>query len=186
MAIGANTSTDLERLADLIHQRNENEVEITRIIGRPAQIGHVGEYLASAVFNITLEVSATTAGHDGRFRDGPYAGKTVNVKMYGKRESILDINPDHVPDFFLVFTGPKTPPESSRGKTRPWVVNEVYLFSAAPLVERLRERGVKVGIATRVRQTEWETARIYPSHQNTPLCITPEQERMLGLFTSRS
>ena len=101
-------------------------------------------------------------------------------------ESILDINPNHVPDFFLVFTGPKVPAGSSRGKTRPWIVEEVFLFGAPPLVERLRKRGVKIGIATSVRQAEWEAARIYPGDQNAPLYITPEQERMLGLFTNRS
>ncbi len=186
MGIGGNSFTGLERLSDLIRQRNENEVEITRIIGRPAQIGHVGEYLASAIFNIVLEESATTAGYDGRFLEGPFAGETVNVKMYSKRESILDINPDHVPDFFLVFTGPTAPAESSRGKIRPWIVKEVFLFCAPPLVERLRKRGVKIGIATSVQQAEWEAARIYPSDQKAPLYITPEQERMLGLFTNRS
>ena len=62
MAAESTKTSDLERLAELIHQRNENEIEVTRIIGRPAQIGHVGEYLASAIFNIALEVSATTAG----------------------------------------------------------------------------------------------------------------------------
>ncbi len=67
MGIGGNPFTGLERLSDLIRQRNENEVEITHIIGRPAQIGHVGEYLASAIFNIALEESATTPGYDGRF-----------------------------------------------------------------------------------------------------------------------
>ena len=63
MAVESTKTSDLERLAELIHQRNENEIEVTRIIGRPAQIGHVGEYPASAIFNIALEVSATTAGH---------------------------------------------------------------------------------------------------------------------------
>ena len=35
MSIGGVSFTGLERLSDLIRQRNENEVEITRIIGRP-------------------------------------------------------------------------------------------------------------------------------------------------------
>ena len=45
---------DLERLALLVRQRNEVEVEITRIIGRPAQIGQIGEYIAAKVFRIAM------------------------------------------------------------------------------------------------------------------------------------
>jgi len=186
MGTAGDSSTDLERLSDLIRQRNENEVEITRIIGRPAQIGHIGEYLAAAIFNIALEDSANTAGFDGRFQECPFAGKTVNVKMYGKRESLLDINPDHVPDFFLVFTGPASVAASSRNQTRPWIVAEVFLFSGPPLVARLRDRGVKIGIATSVRQADWDAARIYPAHPEAPLSITPDQEQTLGLFEFNS
>ena len=186
MVGGGKSFAVLERLSNLIRQRNENEVKIARIIGRPAQIGHVGEYLASAIFNIALEESATTPGYDGRFVEGPLAGKTVNVKTYGKREGILDINSGHLPDFFLVFTGSKSPPENSRGKTRPWIIDEVFLFCASSLVERLRERGVKIGIATSVRQAVWEASRIYPDNPNAPLNVTPEQEKMLDLFSSRS
>ena len=35
------SARDVELLAHLIHDRNATEVEITRIIGRPAQIGHI-------------------------------------------------------------------------------------------------------------------------------------------------
>ena len=44
------------------------------IVGRPALIGHVGEYIASRVFGIALEHSAANKGYDGRFTDGPLAG----------------------------------------------------------------------------------------------------------------
>ena len=46
-------------------------------------------------------------GIDGRSANDPLAGKTVNVKWYGKREGVLDINPAGVPDHYLVMTGPK-------------------------------------------------------------------------------
>jgi hypothetical protein len=38
---------NLESLSRMIHARNEIDQEICRIIGRPAERGHVGEYIAS-------------------------------------------------------------------------------------------------------------------------------------------
>jgi len=37
---------NLESLSRMIHARNEIDQEICRIIGRPAEKGHVGEYIA--------------------------------------------------------------------------------------------------------------------------------------------
>lgn len=42
-------------------------------------------------------------------------GSTVNIKWYGKLDYMLDIHPEAVPDYFLVLTGPKSQPQSSRG-----------------------------------------------------------------------
>jgi len=174
--------TDIELLADLIRVRNANEVAITRIIGRPAQIGHVGEYIASKVFDIKLEESAVHAGSDGVFTDGPLVGKSVNIKMYGKREGMLDIREKYVPDYYLVLTGVKSAQLTSKGATRPWVIEEVYLFDAPALVSRLRKKGVKLGEATSVVSAEWVAARIYPPAENAPLKIDGSQERLLKLF----
>jgi len=49
---------DLTRLAQLIQTRNQVAREIASLIGRPAIIGHVGEYIAARVFRIALEESA--------------------------------------------------------------------------------------------------------------------------------
>jgi hypothetical protein len=38
------------------------------------------------VFNIRLEDAANTPGLDGYFTAGPLAGKSVNIKLYGKRD----------------------------------------------------------------------------------------------------
>jgi len=54
----------------------------------------MGEWIASKVFDIQLEDSAVAKAIDGRFRSGPLAGKTVNIKIYGKREGLLDTNSD--------------------------------------------------------------------------------------------
>ena len=75
---------ELQSLANLIRARNANEIAMTRIIDRPALIGHVGEFIASLIFDIKLEKSAPHPGSDGRFQSGPLRGKSVNIKMYAK------------------------------------------------------------------------------------------------------
>lgn len=174
--------SDLKRLARLLHARNANEIEITKIIERPAQLGHVGEFIGSKIFDIKLEESANQQGIDGHFCSGPLAGKSVNIKTYGKREGILDIHPEYLPDFYLVLTGPKSTATSSKGTSRPWVINEVFLFEAKPLIVRLQERKIKIGTATSVRVAEWEDAQIYPPSSNSPLKLTNAQKNNIRFF----
>ena len=94
-------------LASLISQRNSIENEISAIIGRPAHSGHIGEFVASLIFDIELAESASNKGTDGHFTRGCLAGKSVNVKKYSKNDRILDIALDAPPDFYLVLTRPK-------------------------------------------------------------------------------
>ena len=177
-----NRGDDLERLACLLRVRNANEIEITRVIGRPAQLGHIGEYIAGRVFDIALEQSAAHPGSDGRFKSGPLAGKSVNIKMYGKREGALDIRPEYVPDYYLVLTGPKSTAMHSKGTTRPWGINQVFLFEAKPLIDRLHKRGVELGVATSVREEEWKSARIYPASPGSLLELSKGQQDDIRLF----
>lgn len=173
---------NLRRLAELIRQRNAAEIEITGLTGRPAAIGHLGEYIAAGVFGITLVDSASHKSIDGYFTAGPLAGRSVNVKWYARQEGLLDITPDSLPDFYLVMTGPKTAATSSRGKTRPWTIELVYLFEARPLVVQLRQYGMKIGIATSVRQSLWQAAEIYPVQRNNLLFLSDEKRQKLFLF----
>jgi hypothetical protein len=99
------TASEIAQLARLLHRRNEIDEQIAAIIQRPVAAGHLGEWIASAVFNIELEPSATTAAVDGRFRAGKLQGKTVNIKWYLKREGLLDMTEAHVLDYYLVMTG---------------------------------------------------------------------------------
>ena len=177
-----NYGDDLQRLAGLLRARNANEVAITQVIGRPAQLGHVGEYIAGRIFDVVLEQSAVHAGSDGRFRAGSLAGKSVNIKMYGKREGLLDVRLEYVPDYYLVLTGPKSKAMNSNDATRPWGIDEVILFEAESLIDRLRDRDVKIGVATSVREEEWESARIYPVSSNSPLEISQNQQDGIRLF----
>ena len=101
--------SSLQTLASLLHERNALDARIAQLIGRPASPGHVGEFIAAAVFDIDLFESATQKAADGVFRRGALQGRTVNIKIYGKQEGILDIRPDALPDFYLVLTGPRSP-----------------------------------------------------------------------------
>jgi len=175
---------DLEKLAELLKRRIEIDSEIARIINRPAERSHVGEFIASMIFDIELERSATNKGFDGYFRSGKLVGKTVNIKWYGKNERILDINKNAVPDYYLVMTGEYSPPESSKGKERPWVISYVYLFNAKKLIEELEKAGVRIGVATSIRKKFWDEAEIYPVQKNKELVLTEKQRELLGLFST--
>lgn len=169
-------------LADLLRRRDAVDQQIAALIDRPALPGHLGEFVAAAVFDLELEASATTAGRDGRFRAGPLAGRTVNVKLYGRREG-LDLSLVRPPDFYLVLAGGPGGGSSSRGQHRPLVIEEVFVFAAAPLHERLRARGVKLGTATSVTAAEWEAARIHPEGPG-PLTLSEEQRALLRAFSA--
>lgn len=173
----------LKALAALIDERNAVSAKITTITGRPAQIGHLGEFIAAEVFDIALELSATNKGSDGRFRSGPLAGKTVDVKWYAKREGIVDLWLRDLPDFYLVLTGPTSSPTNSRQEVRPWLIEAVYLFDARALVERVAARGIKVGVATSVASEYWHAAEVFPRSSCPVLQLDPDQRLALVLFS---
>ncbi len=183
---GSSEVNEIEQLAELIRERNEVARRITKLIGRPAQIGHVGEWIASKVFDIELEASAVSKGIDGRFRSGPLEGKAVNVKFYAKREGVLDIREDALPEYFLVLAGPRPRAMTSRGEDRLWFIDWVFLFQAANLQVHHRERAVKIGVATGVIHQQWDLAEIYPTATNAALTLDANQRRLLELFSSRA
>jgi hypothetical protein len=170
------------RVAQLLRRRNAIDAQITEIIGRPMLTGHLGEWLAWKIFDVQLEDSAATAAIDGRFRSGPLARKSVNVKMYGKREGLLDLVDSALVDYYLVFTGPVAAAASSRGLTRPVCIHGVYLFDAQQLHTTLREQGRKIGIASSMRKSLWDAAEIFPEARNPALPVDDEQRRLLRLL----
>ncbi|MGH8904572.1 MAG: hypothetical protein ACRDYA_23535 [Egibacteraceae bacterium] len=172
----------LERVAGLVARRNAIDAEIAAIVGRPLVAGHLGEWIASQVFDISLELSASARAIDGRFAFGPLAGRTVSIKWYGKRDGLLNVSTSPLLDYYLVMTGPPTPPGSSRGTTCPLLIAAVYLFNATRLLEALRTRGVNLGVATSVRAHLWERAEIYPRASNPELPLTPAQREALARF----
>ncbi|MDQ6602876.1 MAG: hypothetical protein M3Z19_09115 [Chloroflexota bacterium] len=173
---------DLARLADLLNEKHVIDEKIANLVGRPAQIGHVGEYIASAIFAITLEQSAVAKGLDGHFTTGLLTGRSVNIKWYAKLESLLDLTPAHLPDDYLILTGPRHAATSSRGTHRPWVIRSVFLFDARELVGELSARGSKLGVASSVPRKYWDAAEIYPEQRSDRLPISDEQRAMLALF----
>jgi hypothetical protein len=173
---------DLVRLADLIRSRTVLDNEIATLIGRPAERGHSGEYIAARIFGVRLQESASHKGIDGYFVEGPLAGRSVIVKWYGKQESLLDINLDGPCDYYLVMTGPRGTSMTSRGGTRPWVISYVYLFDMPRLIAVLQARGPKIGIATSLRAEDWRQAEIYPAANNPLMILSEQQKRLLALF----
>lgn len=174
----------LAPIAGLLSKRNDIDASIAAIIGRPMTAGHLGEWIAAHVFDIVLEDSAAAPVSDGRFRNGPLQGRTVNIKWYLRQEGALDMTDPAMPDFYLVMTGPYSAAASSRSSTRPWHIDAVYLFDAAELLAQQRARGVKIGVASSVTQAQWKSAEVYPAARNTLLPLTPAQVSMLQLFAS--
>lgn len=174
--------TELAELAALLRQRNALDARIGLVLNRPVNTGSIGEWIAARIFDIKLEAAANTAGYDGRFMTGAIAGRTVNVKAYTKQENILDINPNAPLDYYLVMTGTKGAPASSRGTLRPFCIDAVFLFDAHRLHDELAERGAKIGIATSVLSAQWVQAQIFPTANNSLLVLSESQRSQLEMF----
>ena len=172
--------SDLPWLASLLKSRNTIDSKISALIGRSAQVGNVGEYIAATIFGIALDESGKHRGYDGHFTHGPLAGHTVDVQWHPRRDGQLNIKLDALPDYYLVLTGPET---SSPGIANPWLIESVFLFNASELFNALRERGVQLGNGTSVTGPLWERAEIYPVPRNTRLTLSEEERKLLILFS---
>ena len=172
----------LSELAQLIREKNEHDARITDIVGRPALIGHMGEYIASRIFGIRLHESATHKGSDGEFTSGALAGCSVNIKWYAKNESVLDLHTTQPPDFYLVLTGPPPSSTAVKGGVRPWLISHVYLFAAPVIHGALVQSGAKIGVASSVRKAQWIDAELYPTPKNELLVLSEGQRSMIAMF----
>ncbi|HJP58895.1 MAG TPA: hypothetical protein VJ865_02815 [Gemmatimonadaceae bacterium] len=172
---------ELDRLSALLREHNRIGEQISTLIGRPALTGHLGEFIASKVFDVKLESSATKAGIDGHFMTGPLTGRSVNVKCYLKLET-LDINPRYLPDYYLVLTGPRSKAAHSRGASRPFVISHVFLFETEALCAGLSARGVKLQTGTSLRRDIWDAGEIFPESNNELYQISDAQRSTLALF----
>lgn len=170
---------DLERLAGLIRTRNQWEREVAAIAGRPALISHLGEFIAARIFNIRLDSSAGHKASDGVFADGPLAGAGVNIRWYSRHESRLDLAPGY-PDYYLVLAGPKPTPEDEHALTRAWLVEAVYLFSSARLLDQLKDSPLE--IVTLLPPQLWQAAELYPAQRCPDYVLSDDQCAWLKLF----
>lgn len=172
-------SSDIVRLAELVAARNAWESEVSTIIGRPALIGNIGEYVAACIFGIRLNESASHKANDGEFVAGPLAGRAVNIKWYSKQEGILDLAPGH-PDFYLVLAGPKPQTRPLGEHNRPWLIDAVFLFSSSRLLEQLKQ--VKLDITISLGQELWTEAMLYPEQRSPDYLLSEHQRNLLRLF----
>jgi hypothetical protein len=178
-----NIMNELFELSNLIKRHNEIDNEISALIGRPAHLGHTGEFIASKIFDVSLTESASQKSIDGHFHSGPLRDQTVNIKWFTSHDRLLNLCKDNQPDFYLVLTGCYHSPGSSKGKSRPWEIINVYLFESRPLVTTLKKAGVKIGTATSIRKYIWEAAEIFPKPTNQLLVVSQEQRELLSLFS---
>jgi hypothetical protein len=172
----------LARVAALLRERNVIDAELAGLMQRPMTSGHLGEWIAAQIFDIELESSATAAGIDGHFRSGPLQDGSVNIKWYLKREGVLDTTESAILDYYLVLAGPPSGAVSSKGTTRPWCIQAVFLFDARQLRAEQTIRGVRRGVASSVTKQQWTAAEIYPSGANRRLVVTPQQAEQLSQF----
>jgi hypothetical protein len=173
----------MRRIAQLLQERNAIDEEIAAITRRPMTSGHLGEWIAAQIFDIQLEQTAVAAGIDGAFQSGPLQGRTVNIKWYLRREGLLDTSDSARLEYYLVLTGPPSAAASSRGATRPWRIDAVFLFDAQQLHAEQIERGVKRGTASSVLKRQWAAAEVYPA-DNSLLPISSHQAELLQLFSA--
>jgi hypothetical protein len=106
----------------------------------------------------------------------------VNIKWYLKREGVLDITESMAFDYCLVLAGPPSVAGSSRGTTRPWWIQAVFLSGARQLRSGQITRGVKRGVACSVIKQQWAAAEVYPTATNPQLAITSQQAEQLRLI----
>jgi hypothetical protein len=171
--------SDLSRLASLLQSRNTIDEKMATLIGRSAQVGNIGEYIAATIFAITLDEAGKHRGYDGRFTQGPLAGRTVDIQWHPRHDGQMNIKQDALPDYYLALEGPAN---SAASFANPWIIEAVFLFNASNLLTALRERGVQLGSGTSVTGPLWERAEIYPVPRNNRLTLSEEQHKLLVLF----
>src|ERR1041385_2013862 len=104
---GEHIMADLPWLASLIKSRNTIEAKVANLIGKPAQVGNVGEYIAAIIFNIALDEEGKRSGYDGRFTQEQLAGYTVDIQWHPRQDGQINIRLDALPDYYLILTGPQ-------------------------------------------------------------------------------
>ena len=170
----------LREIASLLKDRNRIDAAISNVIGKPMTSGHLGEWIASQIFDVTLEARANARAIDGHFNRGELDGRTVNVKWYLKREGILDMSTGLQPDFYLVLVGPKS--AATAKLTRPWRIDAVHLIDTADLLKELVAAGRRVGVASSIRNDVWARSEIFPVENPSLFTLSEDKRAALREF----
>ncbi len=96
-------SMTIKDLANLISKKNIMDTGISKIIKRPTEKGHVGEYIASQIFDIELSDSATNKGSHGYFRTGNLSNKKDLHMQHQNRPNSRDFTAKGVTILFNVI-----------------------------------------------------------------------------------
>ena len=73
---------------------------------------------------------------------------------------------------------------NKEGKSRPMIISNAYLFDMKRLMPTLKQRGVKIGVATSVIKEQWNRAEIYPQNRCNTITLDETQRKLLRLFTN--
>ena len=183
----------LRCLAALLTARNVLDCEMTKIIGRPMDKGPFGEFVASQIFDLDLNLNAAKKGYDGYFTVGDYKGeplkgRKVEIKYYTKCDRSLDLKTGvEKPAFYLVMTGPPKRDNEDKDTPAPWVIESVFLFETEALEQVVVPKKDPVGI----KKERWVEAQIYPAHNGDftnegQEFVNEERRAALALFGSEA
>lgn len=134
---------NLTKLSELLKAQNQIHYEISKIIKRPAQHGHIVEFIAASIFGIQLNQNAAQKGMDGIFTSGLLNGRSVDIKYHSKHEGLLNANVMALPEYFLILAGPKSPAVSSKNQHHPFTIQFVFLLNSTDIIEEATEVGKK-------------------------------------------
>ena len=153
----------LRELASLLTRRNEIDDAIAALIARPATTGHIGEFIAAAVFDIELYSSASHKAADGTFRSGPLRGTSVNIKLYGKQEGIIDLREDAISGLLPRAHGPEIRSGFIPREHQADCHRARFPFSGSGPPRDDQVQGQETAaLRTSVPQAEWKDAEIWP------------------------
>lgn len=178
----ATDEAELRQMAGLLRARNAIDDVIATITDRPVNPGHLGEWIAARIFPSNSS-SRPLPGPSTAAFDRSCRGRG------GEREVVRQARGCAGHDGAFVSRLLPRADRSALGRTHltryhPPTHDRVGLpFPAAKLAETIRDTGLKLGIATSVRNALWDAAEVYPEQCNPELPLSPQQRHLLALFS---
>lgn len=173
----------LDELADLIRRKNAIDADIAAIVGRPAQMGHVGEHVAAEIFWHCARAFSINEVHRRLLRHGSLGGPVSQHQVVRETGGVAGSCAQLPPGLLPSDDRTQGPAMSSRGGVRPWLISHVFLFESTNLYDALDRTGSKIGVATSVRAHLWAEAELFPEQRNPSLPLTSDQRNALLMFS---